>query len=455
VTTIPIVGLLILLLAPRLAAQVPTLPGLSSDARVRWLQRHSVKVRTVDPADENFRDLEPLKKMIGSARIVMLGEISHGDGTTMLAKSRLIRFLHQQMNFDVLIFESSLYDTSISWESIRNGQEPLPVLQAQLPFIWSRSPQVKGLWDYVRAKATSSHPLALAGFTPTARGGLLTGLDSLVAELGVVSDVTTPGSSARTLAVQLLGNRYGPQGLPAPDPHARKDFYRGLDVLRDRLATATTATNEARTSFWRQVVASLRSFAEMRWGMRERGYTDPDWTLFNLMDAQGAENLVWLADHQYRGRKLIVWGATAHLMRDAPAIDPNIEPAKHQTPYTTMIPMGEYLWRRIGARAFMIGFTSYEGSNGVGDPADKERYWHAEVEKDQDSSIELEELFNATGFDYALVDLRRPAAGGEWLKTPIVARPLAAQGMRAVWPNVLDAMFFIRVMEPNLAVFPR
>jgi hypothetical protein len=26
---------------------------------------------------------------------------------------------------------------------------------------------------------------------------------------------------------------------------------------------------------------------------------------------------------------------------------------------------------------------------------------------------------------------------------------MANQGMRAVWPDVLDAMFFIRVMEPN------
>ena len=47
-----------------------------------------------------------------------------------------------------------------------------------------------------------------------------------------------------------------------------------------------------------------------------------------------------------------------------------------------------------------------------------------------------------------------PAAGGEWLKTPIVSRPLASQGMRAVWPNVFDARFFIRVMEPNLATRP-
>jgi erythromycin esterase len=452
---IPVVSLFAVLLGAQLAAQGPTSPDLSSDPRVRWLQKEAINVRTVDPADADFRDLQSLRKVIGDARIVMLGEMTHGDGTSMLAKSRLVRFLHQQMNFDVLVFESGLYDTSKAWESIRQGQEPVAALQQEMPPIWSRSPQVKGLWDYIRTNATSPRPLALAGFTGYASGNLLGDLSSLVAGLGIESDVTTPGSPARALAVDLLGGKYGPQGLPAPDPAARQVFYSGLDVLRDRLAAATTAANEARTSFWRQVVLSLRSQAELRWGMRENGYKDPDWSLFNLMDGQGADNLVWLADHQYRGKKLIVWGATAHLMRHASEVDPNINPTEPQRPYTTMVPMGEQLWRRIGTRAFVIGFTCYEGSNGFGDPANKERYWHAEVRRDQDPSIELEELLNAARFDYAVVDFRKPAAGGEWLKTPIVSRPLASQGMRAVWPEVLDAMFFIRVMEPNLAIFPR
>jgi erythromycin esterase len=71
----------------------------------------------------------PLKRIIGDSRIVMLGEISHGDGTTFLAKSRLIKLLHQQMNFDVLVFESGFYDMSKVWESIQQGQDPVAAVQ--------------------------------------------------------------------------------------------------------------------------------------------------------------------------------------------------------------------------------------------------------------------------------------------------------------------------------------
>jgi erythromycin esterase len=441
------------------AAESPKAADLSSDSRVHWLRKHAIQVRTVNPADEDFRDLKPLKKVIGDARIVMLGEISHGDGTTFLAKSRLIKFLHQQMNFDVLVFESSFYDVSKVWESIEQGQEPVAAVQRGVFAAWSRSPQVKDLFDYVGRSAKSPRPLALAGFDlqPFSRSkeSLLSELDALVAQLGITSEVTTPGSPARELALNLFAGKYNAKGLPAPDAAARKAFYDGLDTLRDRLASATTASNEPQTSFWRQVVlSSLKSYAELTWWDREHGFGERGWAMANMREKQNADNLLWLADHQYRGKKIVVWGATMHLLRQAPTIEPNINPKDPQQPYTGLVSMGELVWQRIGPQAFVIGFTCYEGSNGFGDPKDKDGSFINAVKKDQDPSIELEELLNAVPFDYALVDFRKPAAHGEWLKESIISRPLASQGMRAVWPNVVDAMFFIRVMEPNGATNP-
>ena len=152
---IPTVSLLVVLLAAVVAAQGPAAPDLSSDPRVRWLDKEAIRVRTVDPADEDFRDLQPLKKVIGDAQIVMLGEITHFDGKTFLAKSRLVKFLHQQMNFDVLVFESGFYDMSKAWESIRQGQDPVAAVQHEMPPTWARSPQVKGLWECLQSGASS------------------------------------------------------------------------------------------------------------------------------------------------------------------------------------------------------------------------------------------------------------------------------------------------------------
>src|SRR3989337_1173277 len=81
-------------------------PPPSADELQRWIAERAVTVRTIDAADEDFRDLEPLIDAIGSAHVVQLGEPSHGSGGSFAAKVRLVKFLHQRMGFDVLAWES-------------------------------------------------------------------------------------------------------------------------------------------------------------------------------------------------------------------------------------------------------------------------------------------------------------------------------------------------------------
>ena len=60
-----------------------------SDELQKWIAERAVPVRSIDAADEDFRDLEPLIDAIGSARVVQLGEPTHGAGSSFAAKVRL------------------------------------------------------------------------------------------------------------------------------------------------------------------------------------------------------------------------------------------------------------------------------------------------------------------------------------------------------------------------------
>src|SRR5262245_21383393 len=101
--------------------EVPAKPA-DREARIAWLKDNAVTVQSIDPDDsDDFSDLEPLKQLIGDARVVALGEQSHGDGAVFYAKGRLIKFLHEQMGFDVLAWESGMFDCREVDRAIRDN----------------------------------------------------------------------------------------------------------------------------------------------------------------------------------------------------------------------------------------------------------------------------------------------------------------------------------------------
>lgn len=59
-----------------------------------WIDKNAVNVRSINPADEDFTDLEFLVGAIGNAQVVQLGEASHQGGNGFSAKARLVKFLH-------------------------------------------------------------------------------------------------------------------------------------------------------------------------------------------------------------------------------------------------------------------------------------------------------------------------------------------------------------------------
>ena len=71
-----------------------------------YVAENTVQVKTIEPDATDYTDLASVGNAIGNAGIVMLGEQDHGDGATFLAKTRLIRYLHEKKGFNVIAFES-------------------------------------------------------------------------------------------------------------------------------------------------------------------------------------------------------------------------------------------------------------------------------------------------------------------------------------------------------------
>jgi erythromycin esterase len=411
-----------------------TTPVEEAQTPVEWLRTNAHPI-SISPADRDFRDLEPLRAAIGSSRVVMLGEESHGDGQAFLAKARLIAFLHEEMGFDVLVWESGLYDVDGVWRHVMAGESVLSASRRGVFGVWNRSEQVMPLLDYVAGTLGTAHPLEMAGFDNQFTGSLAR--DSVAAHVlafarrigsSVAADTAWPAAAA-TLTELAVTQHYD-----FKPPAADQDrVLRLLGTLRtDALARAA---GDRDALFWAQALRSTDSYARMMWAAPPGQFRGED---SNLRDRQMGENLVWLANTYHPGRKIIVWAASGHIGREMWQLRSSTGGHPYASGWT--VQMGGEAYRTLGAQVYSIGFTAARGTFGV--PG----FTTQTLSPLPNGALEV--YFLSTAFENAFVDFRSRPAGGDWLKD-VYARPFGYQDLRGDWTAVFDGMVYQRDMTPN------
>ncbi len=425
----------------------PSSINLANDPRVEWLKKNAIKIRSVNPMDEDFSDLMPLKKAIGDAQVVMLAEGTHFDGTTFLAKTRLIKFLHQEMGFDVLAFEAGFYDVTRGWQDILAGVNAEKAMNG-VRYAWhQRKNELIPLTDYIQAQAKAKRPLEITGFDDQLTGTqtrdyLVSDLKQFFKELGVQTNALDEGSSFSTqlVAMGVLG------GYKSPD----QSFIDTLADLRKQVAARVANKKQSPSiAFGVQLLESIEGSAR-QWFISPidpnpsltKEQRDKAWLeSFGIRDEQMARNLIWQANVRYPKRKIIVTAHSAHTIYSPIWTTDPILKDDEKVKRT-----GFWVHEALGKKAYSIGFTAYEGK--FGRVTDDPKMLRTIV-PNQRSTIELEELFHATEMEYAFVNQRNPSRGGKWLWDPIAARPGGGHTtIEGKWNTAFDGIFYMREMRP-------
>jgi erythromycin esterase-like protein len=78
-----------------------------AQAELDWVRKNALQLDGCE-AGKGFKDLAPLRKLIGDARIVSLGEGTHGTREFFQMKHRLTEFLASEMGFTIFSIEANL-----------------------------------------------------------------------------------------------------------------------------------------------------------------------------------------------------------------------------------------------------------------------------------------------------------------------------------------------------------
>jgi len=409
----------------------------TDDARVADLLQRSVQIQSIDATDDSddFADLMPLKDLIDDARLVVLGEQSHGDGAVFYAKARLVKFLHQYMGFDVITWESGMFDCRQVDRALKDPNVPMDEVGKLGIFpIWTASAQVAPTLNYVRWSHTTSRPIETAGFDHQFSGGSGSKWPTGMIEFFDKADPSF-------LPIDVRGSlEQGIAPMLERDPakiDAMTELWKRIPALMNRHQPALVLTHGPEEfEFMRRTaddaIVSLKSMQEFLVGQGE-----PKATLNNTRDERMAANLIWQMEQKYQDRKVIAWMATFHTAHDIQQIKHPVNP----TFYDGVVNCGTIAKNELGDAMYTIGFTAADGKSG--------NVWGKTIhDLKQPSPDSLEGLYVRAGKPFLFTDFRS-LPDDHWLRKPMVSRPLGYAELTAEWPRQVDAMFYIRTMFPS------
>jgi erythromycin esterase len=415
----------------------------------------TLAVRSIDPRDADFTDLAGLVDVIGDARVVMLGEPSHGAGGAFSAKVRLIRFLHQEMGFDVIAWESGVHGMRLAQAALDAGQAPGDAARLGVSPIWSAAAEVQPLFEYVQATRGTARPLTMVGIDPqfTAPGAfqrLETDLQDFVSQARDPELRQQASSHAMNLLAAAEQFRKAPRGQEIADSALRAVTGPAdalLASLRDKRATWLRSQSPATMRFMERAIIALRDNARAGFAGR-RGLDSESW---NIRDGYMADQLRWLLEEPYRGRKVIVWAHNAHIMDGYFAAQWSA--VSHEPVPGGMTPLGARL-PDLRRQVFSIAFTCDAG----------EENWvngqkRGVIAAAPDGSLEAR--LRALEQPYLFVDLR--AAGRRLAGAPLGPMSMRISGLgpptwkygHDVVPDLaraFDGAFYIARMTPATAI---
>lgn len=410
----------VVVLAGTLTAHAQARP----DPVTGWVRHHAAPLDTVDPAAP-LDDLSPLRRSIGDAEIVGLGESIHGAAEEISLKHRTLRLLVERMGFRSVAWEED-WTTGLQIDKyIRTGEGDLDALMRRMSPQW-QSRQVADVLAWLRDdNAGRTDKVRFVGVEYYLLGSLAyDAVDAYVADSapGRLAELRRHLRVIRPSTEDMF--QYIQWYLSVADKgpyvrHARQVYrlVRGVPHRPGDRAHAL-ALHHAR-----QIVSFYEHYSLPQ---------PPASDSLVYRDAQAAQNLRWW--HRYSSDKVAYWGASAHTA-NAPRLRIVVPPGPDWR-YATA---GSYLRRWYGRRYVSIGFTFDHGTVSLGPGAT--------VTLPPPAPDWFERPFGKVGIDQFALDLHTPAPPPvrKWLEAPIRTRGLPdggpgssmAGGSLAQWFDVI------------------
>jgi erythromycin esterase len=409
-----------------------------SETDVAWLERHTATIETVDverESDQDYADLDPFRELVGNARVVALGEDTHGTSEFFRAKHRLTRFMVERMGTRVFAIEANQLAVRPINDYVLGAPHDVRDVMRAMFRVWNTEEMLE-LIEWMR-QHNATHPDQVVHFVGYDMQDPSLPIDSVIAFLARMD-------SALESQVLPLYEDYREAWRSTPYPVApdsvRASWKSGADSawalvaseLDRRLTQATSAADTAEVEWAVQNANVVRqaALAAVTGRLADR-------------DSAMAVNMQWILDRYPASSRVVVWAHNAHVARGT---DPGRSFYEGGS-------MGGFLGRVLGDDLRVIGLVSYDGQYTATASFRDRREVTVDAVPAPVGTVEhaLHSIAREREAQYLLADLRsaRSDRSATWL---MELRPTRLIGYAAfdfdwetmvVLPHVFDALLFV------------
>lgn len=343
-----------------------------------WLADNAIHLDSIE-AGNGFEDMQPLKKLIGEARLVLLGEATHGTREFFQLKRRMLEFLVNEMGFTIFGIEATMPEAfSINEYVLTGNGDPAKALAGLYFWIWDTE-EVLDMIRWMRQyNADPSHEKKVKfygfdmQFAPRACRVMLEYLRKVDPEQAVASEN----------AFAVLANPYTALDFPRLSKERKEEAAASINALLTRFdewksdyVKHTSATEWALARQHAQIVAQ---YIELKSSGTARNRS-------TVRDRSMAENVRWILNQEGPNAKIVIWAHNGHVST----------PPNGGT-------MGVRLRKVFGTNMVVFGFAFNQGSFQAFEFSEK-RVHPFTVGPAPDGSLDA--MLTSAGLQIAAIDL--------------------------------------------------
>jgi erythromycin esterase len=316
----------------------------------QWTTRIGAIAKPIRSLGSNdFSDLRFFAPLLDGKRIVQLGESGHGVAEFNMAKVRLIRYLHEELGYDVIAFESSVFECNRAQRAIATLSAD-DLMRNCIFGVWHTA-EVTPLFEYIKQTQSTARPLILAGFDEQTSSGSASARPAFFFDVISKLDTAYARDVARRDSANLAAFRSQDRTSVARDRDAIVAFYDSVATwLRShevKLASLMPDDTKA-PIIARQTAVSMTYFARQI-------AAGPSGAGTSIRDLGMANNLDFLLDEMFPEKKVMVWAHNFHIQHRQNV--PTSDVGSGVKPKT----MGVWVAERHRRELYTIGLFMYRG----------------------------------------------------------------------------------------------